>query len=249
MEMFHLHMLRLLGTGACKGQVALKGGCNLRLFFGSARYSEDMDLDVTEKLEPHLLREQMSRALAHPSLEGALHTVGAVLGAVSSPKQTDTTQRWKAEVRVPGRDIALHTKIEFSRRAHAEGAVLEGVDRQLVQAYQMPPLLVRHYPLDAAIRQKVGALVGRRTVQARDVFDLALLFARAGGGTAALSAAQEVLPRALDRAMDVSFDEYQGQVVAYLHPDQAAMYASREAWNLLQEQVVETLERALHERD
>jgi hypothetical protein len=45
-ELFHLLFLRQLASGEDRSLIALKGGCNLRFFFGSIRYSEDMDLDV-----------------------------------------------------------------------------------------------------------------------------------------------------------------------------------------------------------
>jgi hypothetical protein len=163
---------------------------------------------------------------------------------VSAPKQTDTTQRWKAELRVRDSSTALHTKIEFSRRPTAETAVLEAVDPAVVAAHRLLPLLVRHYPLDAALRQKVGALVGRSAVQARDVFDLAVLLNRAGGAGDALAPKRSVLPQAIERAMDVSYDDFRGQVVAYLDPDHAEHYGSHAAWDALQSQVVGMLEAA-----
>ena len=247
-EILHLHLLRLLGVTPDKAHVAVKGGCNLRFFFGSVRYSQDLDLDVAEKLAPHALKERVDRLLASAALRDALRAGGLELGAVSAPKQTDTTQRWKAELKVRGRSLAVHTKIEFSRRRDAEAAVLEAVDPQLVQRYQLMPIVARHYPLPAALRQKVRALVGRQTVQARDVFDLAVLFARAGGRGDALAGVRGVLGKAVERVLEVSFDDFQGQVVAYLHPEHAASYASRDAWNALQEQVVDALEGARHER-
>lgn len=45
-ELFHLLFLQQLGTRLEKKLYALKGGCNLRFFFRSVRYSEDLDLDV-----------------------------------------------------------------------------------------------------------------------------------------------------------------------------------------------------------
>jgi hypothetical protein len=44
--------------------------------------------------------------------------------------------------------------------------------------------------------------------------------------------------------MEVSFDQYRGQVVAYLDPAHSPMVASREAWDVLQSRVVEMLEKA-----
>ena len=45
-ERFHLLFLVQLGQKLDKRFYALKGGCNLRFFLKSIRYSEDMDLDV-----------------------------------------------------------------------------------------------------------------------------------------------------------------------------------------------------------
>jgi hypothetical protein len=249
-ESFHLHVLRLLSSGRDKAHVALKGGCNMRLFFGSVRYSADMDLDVGRQIEPFALRDRMHKLLGGPVLGAALRADAMDLGAVTAPKQTDTTQRWKIEIVVRAApSTPLHTKIEFSRRSTTEDSVLEAVDPVIVAAHRMLPLLVCHYPAGAALRQKVRALVGRAAVQARDVFDLAVLFSRPETPADALRAERAILPRAIQLAMDVSFDQYRGQVVAYLHPDHVDQYGSKEAWNLLQMQVVSALEKAgPHER-
>jgi hypothetical protein len=244
-ELFHLNVLRLLGTGPEKAQIALKGGCNLRFYFGSVRYSADMDLDIGSKLEPYALREKMGRLLSGPGLTSALRSLGMEIARTSAPKQTDTTQRWKVGLSIRDQSaLVLHTKIEFSRRSTPEEAVFEPVLPEVVSTYGLLPLLVRHYPLEAALRQKVRALIGRATVQSRDVFDLAMLFSRLPDARRALRPDRKTLPQAIERALDVSFDDYKGQVVSYLHPDHAPMYASREAWDLLQARVVETLEQA-----
>ena len=36
----------LVAKGDDKSLIALKGGCNLRFYFASIRYSEDIDFDV-----------------------------------------------------------------------------------------------------------------------------------------------------------------------------------------------------------
>jgi hypothetical protein len=45
--------------------------------------------------------------------------------------------------------------------------------------------------------------------------------------------------------MEVSYDDYKAQVVSYLKPEQIEALGSREAWDALQSQVVEFLEKAL----
>ena len=45
-EVFHFHFLERLLKLSDPGLYILKGGVNLRFFFKSPRYSEDMDIDV-----------------------------------------------------------------------------------------------------------------------------------------------------------------------------------------------------------
>jgi hypothetical protein len=49
-ELFHLVFLRAVSAkGENKSLFALKGGCNLRFFFRSLRYSEDIDVAIVAK--------------------------------------------------------------------------------------------------------------------------------------------------------------------------------------------------------
>jgi hypothetical protein len=243
-ELFHLHFVRLLCTGPQKGSFAIKGGCNLRFFFESLRYSEDIDLDVAG-LPVHALKERVTAILGGPALSLPLRSRGIAVTSASAPKQTDPTQRWKVGLAVEGHSSELHTKIEFSRRPTTEEAKVEPVAAGVLAEHQLMPLLAPHYPVAAALRQKVGALVGRSTVQARDVFDLAVLFAKAGRGVEALRPIQPDIPKALERAMDISYADYKSQVVSYLQPEHLETYGSREAWDALQMQVIDRLEKAL----
>ncbi len=181
-ELFHLQFVRLLGSGPDKDRFAIKGGCNLRFFFESIRYSDDIDIDVT-RTPVHTLKEKVSRILEGPALVLPLRSRGVSVREISAPKQTDTTQRWKVGLAAEGRSLPLHTKIEFLHRNTTEEAKVEPIASSVLADYQLMPQLARHYPLAAALRQKVGALTGRSTVQARDVFDLAVLLAKAGGET------------------------------------------------------------------
>jgi hypothetical protein len=243
-ELFHLHFVRLLASGPDKADFAIKGGCNLRFFFESVRYSADIDLDVA-RMPVDALKEKVSRILAGPALVLPLKSRGVTVGAVSAPKQTETTQRWKVGLWAEGRSLSLHTKIEFSRRTTTEEARVEAVAASVLADYQLMPLLAPHYPLDAALRQKVRALVGRSAVQARDVFDLSVLFAKAGGRVEALRPVRAEISKAIQRAMDVSYADFKSQVASYLTAEHGDLYGSRPAWNALQSQVVDRLEQAL----
>jgi len=241
-EVFHLLFLRAITSGPQKAHLVVKGGCNLRFFFGSVRYSQDLDLDVSI-VAKETLRKNVDKVLAAPLLLRPLAAYGLEIQAASSPKQTDTTQRWKLALRTEGRSLPLQTKIEFSRRGEAEEFRLESVDTALAHRYRMTPPLANHYLLPAAIRQKIRALAGRTEVQARDVFDLALLFARARGKIESRAADKKMYGKAAERALAIPYDDYTAQVVAYLSPEEAEPHASREAWTAQQLQVVDTLER------
>ena len=244
-ELFHLVFLRaLVAKGEDKARLALKGGCNLRFFFGSVRYSEDIDLDVAS-IGRETLKNKVERLLRSPLVLAPLKSKGIELVDVSSPKQTDTTQRWKAGLQL-GSELQIRTKIEFSRRGALEGAKFERLDAEALRPYGLPPFLATHYAAPAAIAQKIHALAGRAEPQARDVFDLNALFARADCGALSLSPAERAwLPQAIEHARSISFDEYRSKVVAYLEPAQAELYEARDAWELMQGTVVVRLEGLL----
>lgn len=242
-ELFHLVFLRaLVARGEDKSLFAVKGGCNLRFFFGSVRYSEDIDFDVVV-VAKETLKNRVDRLLVSPTVVAPLRARGIDVVDVSTPKQTETTQRWKAGLRVDGIPFELRTKIEFSRRDHIDGAAFEAVDAEIARAYALSPFPATHYTAARAIAQKIHALAGRSEPQARDVFDLSHLFATPNTIRAALSAVDKArLSTAIERAMGISFDDYAAQVVAYLAPDQRELFAERDAWNAMQDAVVSKLE-------
>jgi predicted nucleotidyltransferase component of viral defense system len=242
-EFFHLQYVRLLCAGPDKHRFAIKGGCNLRFFFESVRYSEDIDLDVAG-MPVHALKEKVSKILGGPALALPLRSRGTSVAEATAPKQTETTQRWKVALSVEARSLPLHTKIEFSRRRTAEETAIDPVSATVLADYQLMTMLAPHYRLAAALRQKIGALVGRTTVQARDVFDLAVLLARAGGQVDALRPLRAEVPKAIERAMDVSYGDFKSQVASYLKPEHLDEYGSRRAWEAMQAQVVDRLEKA-----
>jgi hypothetical protein len=241
-EFFHLVFLRaLVARGEDKGLFVLKGGCNLRFFFGSVRYSEDIDLDVTV-VAKGTLKNKVQRLLASPTVTAPLRSQALELVDITAPKQTDATQRWKVGLRSPSVPVPLRTKIEFSRRGPAPGAVFEAVDTEILRRYGLSTFPATHYDLASAIVQKVEALAGRSTPQARDVFDLNHLGAKLAAGAPSLGLDPKTRSRAIEHAMGISFDEYAAQVVSYLDPEQRELFEGRDAWNTMQSAVVSRLE-------
>jgi predicted nucleotidyltransferase component of viral defense system len=242
-EMFHLVFLRaLVSKGEDKALLALKGGCNLRFFFGSVRYSDDMDLDVVV-MSKETLKRKVERLLVSPLVLAPLRSRGLEVAEHSSPKQTDTTQRWKIGLRVPDHEFLIRTKVEFSRRDALEEAHYEAAPREVLAPYALTPLLATHYTAQAAVAQKIHALAGRTEPQARDVFDLSLLLARTETASMTLRREQEKwVPAAIENAMSLSFDDYCAKVVAFLDIAQAQLYQSREVWEAMQAEVVARLQ-------
>ena len=240
-EIFHLLFLRAFGARVDKDLFALKGGCNLRFFLKSIRYSEDMDLDI-QTMAVGTLQNNVNRLLETPAFVQILRAQGIELAKTAQPKQTETTQRWKLTLRVTESGAEVPTKIEFSRRGLDDEKAVESVDAGIIRTYRLYPVIVQHYTVHAALAQKVAALALREQVQSRDVFDLKLLM-DAGGAERPLPAiATAHLAAAIDNAMAVDYDAFAGQVLAYLEPEYHGHYGSKQAWNELQEQVVNGLE-------
>lgn len=241
-EVFHLLFLKQLGSRMDKNLWVLKGGCNLRFFLKSIRYSEDMDLDV-HTMAGETLRRNMNAILTSQQFASILRAQKLAIVQYSEPKQTNTTQRWKVRLRMLVSEQELPTKIEFSRRGLDGGFAFEPVDGGLLSGYRLSPMLVSHYTKEAAFLQKVSALANRGETQSRDVFDLKLLI-DAGAAPSKLGPGQTPLfATASERALAVRYDDFAAQVVAYLPPDWQDYYSTRAAWDDLQEAVVETLHR------
>jgi predicted nucleotidyltransferase component of viral defense system len=240
-EVFHLLFLRAFGSRADRTLYVLKGGCNLRFFHKSIRYSEGMDLDV-RTMSVAALRNHVDRVLATPPFLQSLRAQQIEISQVSRPKQTDTTQRWKLALRSTATGPEFPTKIEFSRRALDEGVAHEAVDPELIRRYRLYPVLVQHYTVGAALAQKIAALALRSQTQARDIFDLKLLLDMGADHSPLPDALTSNLHRAIDNAMSIGYDEFAGQVLAYLEPEYQDHYRARRVWEELQAQVVNTLE-------
>jgi predicted nucleotidyltransferase component of viral defense system len=238
-ELFHLLFLDQLGRKLDQRHFALKGGCNLRFFLQSVRYSEDMDLDV-QTVSRDLLQERVRLILESKPFSQILKTHGLSVVHWTEPKQTETTQRWKLSLRADGSDAMLPTKIEFSRRGMPGEPLFEPVDPEIIRAYRLAPILASHYPLEIAYQQKVGALAQRPLTQARDVFDLYWLIT-SGAKTALSDDWQECRQKAQENAMAVTFATFKSQVLAYLSLSHREQYDSESVWETVQLTVVEAL--------
>jgi hypothetical protein len=253
-EALHVLLLEKLAETTRPGSFALKGGVNLRLFFGSARYSEDMDLDLAPAAK-HAVLSAISRTLKGEWLQRRLLGLGAegIEYSGRPTKNTDTTVRIKLAVVNHG-GIRLSTKIEMSLRTGTGGeAVEERAADPVVRKYLAPDgggLVVMHHPRPAAIRQKLGALALRRAPQARDVFDLYVL---AHGRLSAVEAhtlrgslTTEQLEEARRRVWEFGYADFSDQVLEFLPPDDRRSVGSQEQWEARQLFVVDLISAVLN---
>ena len=244
-EVFHLLFLERLLKASDPALFALKGGVNLRFYFKSPRYSEDMDLDALGGAVA-TLRKNVYKILEDPSFRRALSTYGLVDLKVSDPakaKQTETTQRFKLKlVNTAGEEFP--TKVEFSRRrGSAAGTELETVDPEVARRYQRLSFSCRHYTGATAILQKVEALVGRAQHQSRDVFDLCILL-RGGYMDKYARAALEqgvLVRKAKERIASFDYADYEGQVVEYLESSAKKEFSGKVRWEALKQELMKAL--------
>lgn len=232
-EIFHLEFLRWFGRKLKARYYALKGGSNLRFFFNSIRYSEDMDLDV-EEIKKDTLIDTVINVLKNPSFQDSLKPFGIekiIFPDMLKAKQTDTTQRFKVHLLTFAGDD-LFTKIEFSRRGFYGEPVVQPVQDGVLQPYKLPPLVVSHYDIHSAVIQKIGALAGRAIVQARDIFDLYILAPQYKHNKRdSLNISKDKIEAAHKNMFTVTYGQFKDAVVAYLLPEDQAIYANKALWD------------------
>ncbi len=243
-EIFHLEFLRELVKKIPASAFVLKGGSNLRFFFGSIRYSEDMDLDAwgipVEKLQARCLE-----VLSAGPLLNRLRTFGVekiIPPDMRYAKQTETVQRFKLHlINSAGED--LFTKVEFSRRGFDSPYRAETVDASVLSEYRLPPIIVQHYLSQAAAAQKIRALIQRRKTEARDIFDLYLLGARISEESDSFDKLTSAGIKEVEgRVYSVDYEQYRDQVVSFLPPDDQAHYSSERIWDEMRLRVITFVE-------
>src|SRR5438552_3857530 len=143
-EHFHLLFLAQLGARLDKKLYALKGGCNLRFYFKSIRYSEDMDFDINT-ISKETLKTKVTKILEGIDFKRILQSKDIAIDQINPVKQTETTQRWKILLKIKNFIVSVPTKIEFSRRTMDEGVVYEPVDKDVLIQYSLYPIICNHY--------------------------------------------------------------------------------------------------------
>lgn len=242
-EAVHILLLRELQDVKDARAVILKGGVNLRLFHGSPRYSEDMDLDgqpdsrlaIRSTIRGIFDDREFAQHLGRLGLRGVDPREGP-------NKDTETTFRYKFHVLAAGNQ-SYGTKVEvsFRIRNEADDFELAEPDSERIRRY-LPAgeaLSVQRYGRWAALRQKIEALAGRTRIEARDIFDINMLLGDAGRPETDLieflarNLERRTLELAHERALLLEYPDYESLVVRFLEDRVRARYRSPERWDEL----------------
>jgi len=232
-EIFHLEFLRWLSRKIKMQHYVLKGGINLRFFFKSIRYSEDMDLDI-QGISVEKLKEVVMKILKSTSFQDAFKAFGimkVVPPDIRKAKQTTTTQRFKIHLILSsGED--LFTKIEFSRRGFSGTIKIESVNSAILKAYRLAPLIVPHYDAISAMMQKIEAIAARSIIQARDIFDLYMLIPQCSlCDSEKITYDKAKLAIAYENIFKIDFGKFRDTVISYLSPEDQFLYNSSVVWD------------------
>jgi len=234
-EFFHLAFLDQLGRKLDKRLYALKGGCNLRFFLGSIRYSQDIDLDV-KTTHVTTLQKTVNTILGSSGFAMMLRSLSLEVAQISEPKQTETTQRWKVQLKAPF-GLVFPIKIEFSRRGLDSPVEFEPIHFGVLSMYKLHPIFVPHYGPTIAFKQKIRALALRTETQARDIWDLFHLI----NAYAVKEGDGEYIVKACENACNISFGDFKDQVLAFFPADLQMQY-NYDTWEQIQLKVINYLE-------
>jgi len=244
-EIFHFLFLERLLKMPDPALFVLKGGVNLRFYFGSPRYSEDMDLDVLDGAVG-TLKKNGYKLLDDAAFRRVLTSFGIVDIEVNDPekaKHTKTTQRFRVNL-LNSAGRRLPTKVEFSRRDRdGESFRLEEIDPEIARTYRKLTYKAQHYTGEVAVIQKIKALAGRPATQARDVFDLEILRRAGYADATSIRGALDDATRetAAEAALSLSYEQYQDQVVTFLESEHRKSYGQKDAWLKMQEGAMKLL--------
>ena len=225
-------------------EYAVKGGVNMRFFFGSVRSSKDMDFDYLGD-RFRTWDDRVNALFDGRALDRLLQLRGIRITALNRlKKQTDVTRRWTLLLATETvRDAS--SKVEFSARQTGRGTTAgretATVDPELARTLGMGRVALQHYVPSAAILQKVDALRQRTHTEPRDVFDLDHLIRRFPHALAQASLDPDRIESAVARARSLTYDEYESAVVPYLEEELWPIVGSPEAWDAMRVRVARAL--------
>ena len=218
----------------------------MRAVLGSTRYTKDIDLDAVTEASAGRIQGIVGR-----SIERVVGQPGLLDDAkVSTPKQTETTMRWKVNGKAPGTDRPIALTVEVSRRAWA--APFRTRELELSKEFAGGAARGRVLVLDAQALAvcKVLALTDAKRDAPRDLFDLSVLLETELEDPAQLLVSQtrELLEEALTelwvKVESMGYDRFKTEVAPYLPPETAAAI-TEDAYSEMQLDVASSVDKWL----
>ena len=148
--------------------LVFKGGTALKFFYGLDRFSEDLDFTYNEKYETVKLVN---------SVESSIKALGEIYG-ISGLKRRGTKSSLDFEVKIEGPLFrSLHTaqavEINLSMR---ESLLLEAEKKTMTPVYpDIGTFFVYVMNINEIFYEKVRAVLTRRYVKSRDLYDIAYI--------------------------------------------------------------------------
>lgn len=167
-ELLQARLISSIFAEAAHQEVVLKGGFAMRAVMGSIRRTKDIDLAQNPEVSQRRLQGLMRRAIRSALATGLLQDV-----AISEPKQTETTARWKINGRTDsGSQVQL--TIEAKRHPLPRDHVVQH-PFEPPKASHSAPVLVETYDATALAAAKTLALTADNRSAVRDLYDLHVL--------------------------------------------------------------------------
>lgn len=250
-ELFHLEFLRWLSKKLRPVYYVLKGGVNMRFFFNSFRYSEDMYLDIGS-IKIVRFQDLVMDILKDNEFENSFKPFGVeevIPPDITEAKQTKTTQRFKVHLlTASGED--LFTKVECSRRGFDKNKTVEPVSEKILRTYKTAPVLASHYGAVSTCKQKINALAKRNIIQARDIFDLYILNTQIDLEDLKNKVElpeNKYIKTAYDNIFTVNYCQFRDSVLSYLSDEEQQVYSREESWDEIKLKVANLIEELLNE--
>src|SRR2546428_4389727 len=155
-ELFQLALLEVAVVRLPLADFVLKGGANMRSFFGSQRRSRDIDFDYRGQ-RFDAFADRVDDVLKSRALVELLRERDLSLGDPRRSKQSSTTRRWKFAL-TGDAVFDVSSKIEFSaRREISTDYELRQIDPVLAGRLGGRPVRINRYGPTPMGTQKIGA--------------------------------------------------------------------------------------------
>ena len=106
--------------------------------------------------------------------------------------------------------------------------------------------MTNHYSIQSMFQQKIRALALRNETQSRDIFDLYFL-THSGNHFALDKNTIAILKDAKSKAERIAFEDFKGQVIAFLPEDQQKEYDDAFVWDVIVKTVITSMDDYNHE--